>query len=160
MKWKSRLMEIVVGGSLALLLSPLLLGIWLFYSVYEFLLALAWWRKHGRHGRRFLVVYSESPKWSAFFDEEVVPMVGDQAIVVDISKAPSWKSSSSLERRAHRRWGGEVEHTPMVIHFRRPWRAEAVRFFHAFLQRQYGDSSELGAQLAKLTQLARGTGCA
>ncbi len=104
------------------------------------------------------MVYSNSPKWAAFFSEEVVPHVQDQAVVVDISKDPFWKSLRSLERRVHLHWGGRVEHTPIVIHFRRAWRVDTVRFFEAFQQMHRGDSSAVGAQLAKVLELAGGNG--
>lgn len=158
MKRALRLLGIVAVGVLALLLSPLLLGVWLFGLVYGCVLAAAWWRKHGREGRRFLVVYSNSPKWAAFFTGKVVPLLADRAVVVNITNDPGWKSSRSLERRAHLHWGGQREHTPIVIHFRQAWRAESVRFFKAFQLLQRGDSAELNAQLAKVRDRSAAAG--
>jgi hypothetical protein len=155
MKRASRVLEIAVSSTLVLVLSPLLIGAWLFRLPYGWILASAWSKKHGRVGRRFLVVYSNSPKWAAFFSEEVVPQLQGQAVVVDISKNPSWKSSRSLERKAHLHWGGRVEHTPIVIHFGNAWRVDTVRFYEAFQQMQRGDSSEVGSRLAKVLELAR-----
>jgi hypothetical protein len=137
---------------MALLFSPLLLPIWLFFLLRGWVLALAWWQKHGRFGRRFLVVYSQSPKWANFFAERVIPAVLEQAVVVDISKTPSWKASRCLERRVHMHWGGDAEHTPIVIHFAKWWRANAIRFFSAFQQLQHGDPSQVEAQHAKVLE--------
>lgn len=93
MKRAFHVVGIVVAGVLALLallLSPLLIGVWLFGLVYGCVLAAAWWRKHGRVGRRFLVVYSNSPKWAAFFTEEVVPLLA--AIVIHFRHA--WRAET------------------------------------------------------------------
>lgn len=158
MKRAFRVVGIVAAVALVLLLSPLLIGVWLFGLVYGRVLAAAWWRKHGRVGRRFLVVYSNSPKWAAFFTEEVVPLLADKAVVVNITKDPAWKASRSLERQAHLHWGGRLEHTPIVIHFCHSWHAETVRFFEAFQLLQRGDSSELNAQLAKVRELSAAVG--
>ena len=154
MKRAFHVVGIVAAGLFALLVSPLLIGAWLFRMVYGCVLAVAWWVKHGRLGRRFLVVYSNSPKWAAFFAEEVVPLLAEKAVVVDITNDPTWKSSCSLERQAHLHWGGRLEHTPIVIHFRHASRAETVRFFKAFQLLQRGDSSQLNSQLAKVQELA------
>ncbi|QJW85285.1 hypothetical protein HK414_23505 [Ramlibacter terrae] len=148
-----RFAGIVIVGALILLLSPLLIGVWAVHGLYGLALSIGWWLRHGRRGQDFLVVYSNSPKWSDFFSEDVLPVVSGRAIVVDISKQPSRKASRSLERRSHRYWGGRVEHTPLVIHFRHIGRVTQVRFYEAALQAKRGEPSPLREQLAKLQAL-------
>jgi hypothetical protein len=148
-----RFAGIAFVGALVLLLSPLLIAMWAVSGLYGLALSIAWWLKHGRRGQDFLVVYSNSPKWSNFFSEDVLPIVSGRAVVVDISKDPSWKASESLERRSHRYWGGRVEHTPLVIHFRNIGRVTEVRFYEASLRAKRGEPSPLREQLAKLQAL-------
>jgi hypothetical protein len=110
--------RVLTGGFLGLVfvcLVPLLAVLGIGRLIYGAMLKLWWWRKHGQHGRDFLVVYSESPKWSGIVSERILPVLGARAVVENVSKDSSWKAARSLERRVHKHWAGEIEHTPIVI---------------------------------------------
>jgi hypothetical protein len=152
----ARPLALVLAAILGVLLSPLLVLIALYWFGSGFLLKLLWWRKHGRFGRHFLVVYSESPKWAEAVPQQVLPLLGPRAVVANISKDSLWKASRSLERRVHKHWGGRAEHTPIVIKLCRLGKVREVRFYEAFMQNaKRGDSSELKEKLAALQALVQ-----
>jgi hypothetical protein len=123
------------------------------------MLKLWWWRKHGQHGRDFLVVYSESPKWSGIVSERILPVLGARAVVENVSKDSSWKAARSLERRVHKHWAGEIEHTPIVIKVPPFAKVVQVRLFEAFmLNAKKGNPSLLEQRLAAVHALVRSSG--
>jgi hypothetical protein len=151
MKSVARALALVLAAVLCVVLSPLLVPLALYWLASGFVLKMWWWRKHGRFGRHFLVVYSDSPKWVVAVPQRVLPLLGDRAVVVNISKDSSWKASRALERRVHKHWGGRAEHTPIAIQLFRFRRVREVRLYEAFMQNaKRGDSSELEEKLAAL----------
>jgi hypothetical protein len=150
------LVYLVVIPAIALLvaLTPLWIAIWLYYLVRTLALFSIWRHKHGRHGRIFLAVYSDSQKWESHFQNEIIPLLGNRAFVVNISVTPTWKASHSIERLAHLHWGGREAHTPIVIYFPHWGRVREVRLYDAYLAlAKSGDESALHAQMQKLQAL-------
>ena len=151
--------RVLTGGFLGLVfvcLVPLLAALWIYRLIYGAVLKLWWWRNHGQHGRDFLVVYSESPKWSGIVSERILPVLGARAVVENISKNSSWKTSRSLERRVHKHWAGKVEHTPIVIKVPPFAKVVQVRLFEAFmLNAKKGNPSLLEEKLAAVHALVR-----
>jgi hypothetical protein len=143
-------------GLLVVCLMPLFAGLWIYDLLYGAALKLWWWRKHGQHGRTFLVVYSDSLKWSDIVPERILPLLGSRAVVVNISKDPLWKASRSVERRVHKHWAGKVEHTPIVVRLSRFGKVVEVRLFDALmLNAKKGDPSELENKVKALRALAQ-----
>ncbi len=156
MQFIRRALTVVLAAILCLVLSPLLIPVAVYWFASGVVFKLWWWQRHGRFGRQFLVVYSESPKWAEAVPQQVLPVLGDRAVVVNISKVSSWKASRSLERRIHKHWGGRVEHTPIVIKLPRFGKVQEVRLFEAFMQNaKCGDSSGLNEKLAALRSLVQ-----
>jgi hypothetical protein len=125
--------RVLTGGFLGLVfvcLVPLLAALWICHLIYGAMLKLWWWRKHGQHGRDFLVE--------------------------NISKDASWKTSRSLERRVHKHWAGKVEHAPIVIKVPPFAKVVQVRLFEAFmLNAKKGNPSLLEERLAAVHALVR-----
>jgi hypothetical protein len=149
----------LTGGFLGLVfvcLVPLLAVLGIGRLIYGAMLKLWWWRKHGQHGRDFLVVYSESPKWSGILSERILPVLGARAVVENVSKDSSWKAARSLERRVHKHWAGKIEHTPIVIKVPPFAKVVQVRLFQAFmLNANKGNPSLLEERLAAVHALVR-----
>jgi hypothetical protein len=154
--------RVLTGGFLGLVfvcLVPLLAVLGIGRLIYGAMLKLWWWRKHGQHGRDFLVVYSESPKWSGIVSERILPVLGARAVVENVSKDSSWKAARSLERRVHKHWAGEIEHTPIVIKVPPFAKVVQVRLFEAFLlNAKKGNPSLLEQRLAAVHALVRSSG--
>lgn len=156
MKSIARVLTAGILGLVFVCLSPLLAVLWICRLIYGAMLKLWWWRKHGQHGRDFLVVYSESPKWSETVSERILPVLGPRAVVENISKDSSWKTSRSLERRVHKHWAGRVEHTPIVIKVPPFAKVVQVRFYKALVMNaNKGNPSLLEERLAAVHALVR-----
>jgi hypothetical protein len=156
MKSIARALAFVLAAVICVGLSPVLVPLALYWLASSVALKLWWWRKHGRFGRHFLVVYSDSPKWSAHVPQRVLPLLGARAVVVNTSKDSSWKASHSLERRVHKRWGGRSEHTPIAIKLFGFRKVREVRLYDAYMQHaQRGDDSQLEQKLAELQAMVQ-----
>ncbi len=139
-----------------ILVIPLLPFIFLYRVIEKFVLFLAWQYKHRQHGREFLVIYSESSKWSNYFKTEVVPLLTNRAVVVNTTENSKWKASRSVERRAHLHWGGDKDHTPLILMFPKVGRVRCFRFHQEFLAlAKRGDPTELASVMDKLRAAAQ-----
>lgn len=121
--------------ALALLLVPIILPIALIalvlYWTHMFALYALVWTVWLPRGRDVLVVYSDSPIWSEYMRNEVLPLVEGRAFVLNWSERRNWKTWS-LRVRVLRTFGGEQAFNPMVILFR-PFRpARLFRFWLPF----------------------------
>jgi len=153
-----RIAFIVLGVPVAIVIlgviTPIAIFTLPFYYIYGQALFLLWHHKHGKDGKVFLAVYSDSHKWKEYFPDKILPVLEDKAVIVNISADPTWKAARSIERLAHRHWGGRQEHTPIILFLPRRGRVQEVRFYEAFLAyAKRGDESELLAQIEKLKSL-------
>lgn len=117
-----------------LVLVPLLLLAWFVYAV---ILQLVIWICWCSRGVRVLVVYSESPYWQEYFEQEMIPRLQGSAVVLNWSLRRKWRRIS-LAVRAFHLFGGQRNFNPMVVVFR-PFRwARAFRFYKAFQDHKHG----------------------
>lgn len=142
---------IVPGMALLILVIPVVLIVYVWQKIYGLVLFVLWNYWHGKNGRQFLVVFSNSPKWHGYFVEKIVPLIGEQGLIVNTTRDNKWSSSTSVGRRAHKHWGGTEEHTPIVIYFPRVGHVQVFRFYKAFKDRDSGGS--LGKILDHITEL-------
>jgi hypothetical protein len=145
----------VALGLLLVLLVLLLLPISFARAIKAFFVHALWQRRHGKHGRHWLAVYSDGKRWKEHFETVVLPMLGPAVCAVNISHDPSWNQSRRLERQAHRHWGGKVDHTPILIYLPTRFRSiRQVRFHQAYLARsRKGQEGPLEQQLHRLRGL-------
>lgn len=148
----------MAGAALALALflviSPALILLWILFSVRGLTLSLRWHYQYGKHGKTFLAIYSNSPKWEKYFSDRILPIFGSKAVAVNISIDSAWKDARSIERLSHRHWAGSTEHTPIVLHFPRFGKVKAIRLYEAFMDfDKRGDESNLYSQIEKLKSL-------
>ncbi len=143
-------------GTLALV--ALFLPLLLVYIVAYFVWLLVWgvilrvwfWRTHAARGRPVLFVYSESPNWQTYIEENVLPRIGDRAVVLNWSERRLWSSASPWEARFFRRFAGDREFNPLALVFRAGGRINVIRFHKAFLDFKHGKDSGLRAAEAEL----------
>jgi hypothetical protein len=118
--------------------------------------AILWvwfWRAHAAHGRPVLFIYSESPNWQAYIEANILPRIGDRAVVLNWSQREQWLAESPWEARFYRRFAGDREFNPLALVFGRSGRVKAVRFHQAFLDFKHGKESTLRAAEAELFSL-------
>jgi len=117
-------------------------------------LALATWLAHGvvlnvlvwlcwcTRGTKLLLVYSDSPVWHDYIEENLIPRLPDSTIVLNWSQRRSWRWYS-LPVMVLRYFGGTREFNPMVIAFR-PFRwATTFRCWQAFKDYKHGNKQTL-----------------
>jgi hypothetical protein len=99
------------------------------------LLSVVWltWSPRRRYA---VVVYSNSPVWQEYFEREVIPRLGERAIVLNWSERKSWPLSLPVILV----WvfGGSREFNPMAIVFKPLLWPRRFRFYKAFRAFKHG----------------------
>ena len=117
------------------------------YGAWRFLNGL--WLKHrfrsqyASDGKHILFVYSESPNWKEYIEENIVPRIKTKAVFLNWSKRSEWRKNKPLEAKALFHWGGDTEFNPMAIIFVPGWRVKTVRFHQAFRDYKHGKTKLL-----------------
>lgn len=123
-------------------LSPLLLVILFLYGAAALLLHMALWLVWGPLGRRVLFVYSNSPVWQEYLEQNVLPRLPDTALILNWSERRNWKRWT-LGHLAFTFFGGSREFNPVAVVVR-PFRwAKCFRFWKAFRDFKHGKPEAL-----------------
>ena len=122
--------------AIILALGPWLLIYSLIYLLWSGLLYVLIWLAWGLRGKRVLIVYSDSPIWKAYFEEQVLPPLADISVVLNWSQRKRW--GLSLAALAFQHFAGEQDFNPAAFIFR-PFRlAQRFRFYEAFRDYKHG----------------------
>ena len=120
------------------LLPFLLFGLFL----YRTLLACSLWFFWCPRGINTLLVYSRSPNWEDYIEQNIIPRLPVKTVVLNWSDRREWPWFS-LAVRVFRHFGGSENFNPIVIVIR-PFRMPLVYRFHgAFLDYKHGKSQPL-----------------
>lgn len=137
-----RTLQVVVALLAATLLLPivvvLLPPLVLWWFVWGSVLRLWFWYAHRRHGRFILFIYSESPNWQTYIEQNLLPRLGDHALVLNWSRRKQWNRESWWAARVFHHWAGGRDFNPLTLVFVGTWRVASVRFFRAFRDFQHG----------------------
>ncbi len=123
-----------------MLFSVIPLILYIEYMTYGVLLLLAAWIRWRKTPIRGILVYSDSPNWSDYIEQEWMPRLGEQVLVLNWSERGSW--GKSLEVRIYRRFGigdDNFNFNPMLIYFRGLRYPFLYRFFFAFRDAKHGN---------------------
>jgi hypothetical protein len=135
---------------LLLLLSPILLLCAISYWMYRITLYLLIWLWWSRNGKDVLFISSDSPIWHEYMTTRILPLVQERAVVLNWSERKTWQEWS-LAVRVFRMFSGGRDFNPMVMLFR-PFRgAKSFRFFPAFKEWKYGETSKVERLRSELT---------
>jgi hypothetical protein len=119
---------------LAIALSPILILAIFLYLLWGAFLYLAIWLTWTN--RRVLFVYSDSPTWKDYIEQEILPYLRDRAVILNWSERKNWKNSLAV--LAFRYFGGDRNFNPIGMVFR-PFRfVKIYRFFDAFKDFKHG----------------------
>jgi hypothetical protein len=123
----------VIALSPLLLVIFLLVVLWLpLYVAYRFFLRLAFEALVPAMGRRILLVYSRSPVWQEYIERNWLPVLADQAMVLNWSDRASWKRRLSFAAWVFRHWAPPDNFNPMAIVFPSFRPAKRIGFYYAF----------------------------
>jgi hypothetical protein len=98
----------------------------------------AWWCLRGRD---ILFVYSESPIWRDYIEKQILPHIGERAIVLNWSQRNRWRVS--VARLAFHHFGGYRQFNPLAVVFRPFRRTRTFRFWQPFRDFKHGNPEAL-----------------
>jgi hypothetical protein len=109
--------------------------------------------KWGPEGKFILFVYSESPNWQEYIEENIIPKLEPNVVTLNWSRRSEWKENEPLEAKVLYHWGGDSEFNPLAVVFPKKGKVETIRFFKAFKDYKHGNSKLLKQQEDNLFQL-------
>jgi hypothetical protein len=104
----------------------------------------------GAHGKRLLLVYSNSPNWQAYVEERWLPHLDSMAVVLNWSERRTWPERHPLEADIFRTWGGNQAFNPLAIIIPADGQVRVIRFWQAFRDYKHGKDHTLRAAEAEL----------
>jgi hypothetical protein len=126
-----------------------------FLAILPFYVAVTWvwgrWLRHkyrlkwGQKGRHILFVYSNSPNWKEYIEENWLPRLRPHAVVLNWSERSQWKQSSPFESKVFWHFAGREEFNPIAIYLPPRGRVRVVRFWQPFKDFKHGKDRLLGA---------------
>jgi hypothetical protein len=144
----SRKLNDLLGFFLLILFLPILLPLLVIvlplYLLYKFILYLSIWLCWCTRKKFILFVYSDSPIWHDYIEQQILPHIKDRAFVLNWSEHKKWRRwFPSLPIMAFRHFGGSREFNPFAAVFR-PFRlARTFRFFNAFKEFKHSKPDSL-----------------
>ena len=139
-----KILEILLVVLFLPLLIPLALIALALYLIHgAALYAIVWlcWCTRGKH---VLLVYSDSPIWHDYIEENIIPRLPRSTIILNWSQRRTWRWYS-LPVTVVRFFGGTREFNPLVVAFRPCRRARTFRFWQAFRDYKHGNKRTLDA---------------
>jgi len=97
-----------------------------------------WWCLRGRD---ILFVYSDSPIWRDYVEQNILPYLGDRAVVLNWSQRKQWRLS--VARLAFHHFGGYRQFNPLAVVFRPFRRTRTFRFWEPFRDFKHGRPAAL-----------------
>ncbi len=139
-------MRTILKTLVVLVLLPLVIPLAIFvvaiYLVHGAALNAIVWLLWCTRGKHVLLVYSDSPIWHDYIEENIIPHLPRSAIVLNWSERRMWRWHS-LAVMVARYFGGSREFNPIVVVFR-PFRwAKTFRFWQAFKDYKHGNNQTL-----------------
>ncbi len=124
-----------------IILIPILAVAAIVYYSWSLILSMVIWVMWGLKGRYILLVYSDSPIWSSYIKQDILPHIRQSTVVLNWSERKRWKNSLAV--LAFKLYGGRRNYNPMAIVFR-PFRLNKVfRFYDAFQDYKHGKPEKL-----------------
>ena len=109
-----------------------------------------WWCLRGRD---ILFVYSNSAIWRHHIEQQILPYLGERAVVLNWSERRRWPFS--LARLASHHFGGYQEFNPFAVVFRPFGKTHTFRFLQPFRDSKHGHPEALQKMEAELFELIR-----
>ena len=99
-----------------------------------------------------MFVYSDSPVWKAYLENQVLPQIREKAVVLDWSERSKWPVEHPWEARFFRKFAGDREFNPIALVFGPYGRVTAIRFYRAFRDHKHGRSEALERATSRLLE--------
>jgi hypothetical protein len=99
----------------------------------------------GGQGKRLLLVYSNSPNWQAYVEENWLPRLESIAVVLNWSERYTWAERHPFEAQIFRAWAGRREFNPLAIIIPADGPVRVIRLWQAFRDYKRGKDRTLRA---------------
>jgi len=87
---------------------------------------------------KFIIfVYSDSPNWKYYIEENILPQIQDHTILLNWSNRNQWDKTSWVVK-AFQHWGGKENFNPLAIVFCNLFKVRVIRFYNAFYDLKRG----------------------
>jgi len=103
-------------------------------------------------GKFIVFVYSNSPSWKAYIEENILPQIQDHAILLNWSERSQWDKTEWAVQAFHH-WGGPENFNPLAIVFCNLVNVRVIRFYSAFQDFKHGKVTALQKAEAHLLDL-------
>lgn len=127
------------------------IGVWLAAAIVLQLVVWIVWCSRGRYA---LIVYSNSPIWHEYFEQQVLPAVGNRGVVLNWSERQQW--SYSLQVTLFWFFAGRREFNPLVVVFQPLAWPRRFRFYAPFQALKHGRPQEVENMRQDLLRLLDG----
>ena len=108
-------------------------------------------RSWGKQGKDLLLVYSNSPNWQQYVEENWLPRWGHRAVTLNWSERNEWGKRGAPEVALFRAFAGCKEFNPLgIVVPPSGSRVHVVRFLHAFRDYKHGNDRRLREAEAEL----------
>ena len=98
------------------------------------------WFKYVKNGTRILFIYSNSPIWQTYIEENMLRLLPPHTPVFNWSERKHW---SSHELSLFHHFAGETAFNPSAIVFVSFWNVKCIRFYQAFKDYKHGNERTL-----------------
>jgi hypothetical protein len=102
-------------------------------------------RRWRGQGKRLVLVYSNSPIWQTYVEENWLPRLESIAVVLNWSERSRWPERHPLEADIFRTWAGDREFNPLAIVIPADGAVRVFRFWQAFRDYKHGNDRALRA---------------
>jgi hypothetical protein len=136
------------------ILVPVVLALAAIGSLLWFLAAVALqiavWVVWCVRGRYVLVVYSNSPIWQQYFEQQILPAIGARGVVLNWSDRKRWRYSLAVA--AFQLFAGSREFNPLALVFQPFAWVRQFRFYRPFQAFKHGRPQEADAMRRELLE--------
>ena len=136
--WSGRILLALV----VVVCSPVLLSVVLVHGLYALLLHVLLWLLWSPAGMRVLFVYSNSPVWQSYIEDNILPRLPRGSVVLNWSERRRWRWWW-LSAAAFRFFGGRREFNPLAVVVRPLRWGRTFRFWRAFRDAKHGNQAAL-----------------
>jgi len=126
-------------GIVVLLLAGFLLAWWLQGRWLRYQFEVKW----GQHGKRVLLVYSETREWQQYVAEERIAGLRERAVLLKWARRSEMKRNAPLETKIFSHWGDDRMFNPTAIYLPKWGKVKTIRFRQAFKDFRHGKEQEL-----------------
>ncbi len=134
---------------LLLILSPFIL---LWVLVMEIPLRLIFLSKVLSTRKFILFVYSDSPIWKQYLEDNILPRIREHAFLLNWSERGQW-DRKDWKVWAFRHWGGRRDFNPLAIMYCNFFKVKTIRFYRPFQDYKHGKEHSLHQAESQLFDL-------